>query len=1020
MLQWTALKLPEAEQRILDLQRTTVTDSDIFYENSLSTQSEQSSNSSKTLSETNKAENRRATRSRFSIISPRTMPKKLEKIENSTVQPESLYESIENYDKTPEGEDKAKNHYVGSRELLDKWSENLDDSDTIDPEIQDLVNSPPAEMSNKFKNKLKELENVTLNIAVTGMTGAGKSSFVNSLRGLRNDDSRAAPTGVTETTLEPTMYPHPSMPNVNIWDLPGIGSPKFKAKKYLKDVKFITYDFFLIVTSERFKENDIELAKAIQKNKKLFYFIRTKIDNDLQAEGHKRGFIEQRVLDKIREDCEKNLRKVGKPKVFLISTFHLDKFDFPRLVDTLEEELPENKRFALIQSLPVYSIEALIKKKTYFKKMIWLNAFAAGVGAIPPIPGLSVICDYGIMKNFFKQVFTGFSLSDDALESLSERVTKPVNLLKAAKTSRFKDGVSKAVVMDMLSKPVIAVAKTLGTVMALLPGGALPAAGTAVASVHYLLNLGLNEMAEDTKKILIAAKLAQLQSMLQWTVLKLPEAEQKIQDLQQTTMTDSDIFYENSTQSEQSSNSSKTLGDTDVDEGRGPPRTRCSINNPRTMLKKLEKNENTVQSESLYESTENYNKTLEGEVKAENSYIVSRELFDVWSKSSEDSDIIDFEIKDVLKSSPAEISSKFQNKLKELENVTLNIAVTGMTGAGKSSFVNSLRGLQSDDSKAAATGAVETTLKPTMYPHPTMPNVKIWDLPGIGSQKFKAKKYLKDVKFSTYDFFLIVTSERFKENDIKLAKAIQRYKKLFFFIRTKIDNDLRAEKHKRGFIEQRVLEQIREDCEKNLQKVGNPKVFLISSFQLEKFDFQRLVDTLEVELPENKRFALIQSLPVYSIEALIKKKTYFRKMIWLNAFAAGVGAIPPIPGLSVICDYGIMKNFFKQVFTGFSLSDDALESLSERVNKPVKLLKAAKTSRFKDGVSEAILMDMMSKPVIAVAKTLGTVMALLPGGALPAAGIDVASVHYLLNLGLNEMAEDTKNVLIKAQLAVTD
>ncbi|XP_065116871.1 interferon-gamma-inducible GTPase 10-like [Paramisgurnus dabryanus] len=499
MLQWTALKLPEAEQRILDLQRTTVTDSDIFYENPLSTQSEQSSNSSKTLSETDVDEGKGATRTRFSIISPRTMPKKLEKKENSAVQPESLYESIENYDT---------NNYVVSRELLDEFSKNSDDSDTIDPEIQDVLKSPPAEMSNKFKNKLKDLENVTLNIAVTGMTGAGKSSFVNSLRGLRSDHSDAAPTGTVETTLKPTMYLHPTMPNVKIWDLPGNGSPKFKAKKYLKDVKLSTYDFFLIVSSERFKENDIKLAKAIQENKKRFYFIRTKIDNDLRAEGHKRGFIEQRVLDKIREDCEKNLQKVGKPKVFLISSFQLEKFDFQSLVNTLEEELPKNKRFALIQSLPVYSTEALIKKKTYFKKMIWLHALAAGVGAIPPIPGLSVICDYGIMKNFFKQVFTGFSLSDDALQSLSERVNQPVDVLKAAKTSRFKDGVSEAILMDMLSKPIIAVTKTLGTVMALLPGGAFPAAGTAVASVHYLLNLGLNEMAEDTKNVLIAAKLA--------------------------------------------------------------------------------------------------------------------------------------------------------------------------------------------------------------------------------------------------------------------------------------------------------------------------------------------------------------------------------------------------------------------------------------------------------------------------------------------------------------------------------
>lgn len=261
------------------------------------------------------------------------------------------------------------------------------------------------------------------------------------------------------------------------------------------------------MTSERFKENDIELAKAIKKLKKLFYFIRTKIDNDLRAEGQRRDFDQQTLLNTIREDCEKNLQKVGTPKVFLISSFNLEKYDFQKLVNTLEEELPENKRFALIQSLPVYSLEALTKKRTYFKKMVWLNAFAAGVGAIPPIPGMSLACDYGIMKNFFKQVYTAFGLSDEALESLSERVNKPVDLLKAAKTSQFKNGVTEGIVIDILSKPNIAKAKALGTVMSLLPGGGLPAGGTAIATVHYLLNKGLNEMAEDTKEVLIMSEL---------------------------------------------------------------------------------------------------------------------------------------------------------------------------------------------------------------------------------------------------------------------------------------------------------------------------------------------------------------------------------------------------------------------------------------------------------------------------------------------------------------------------------
>ncbi|XP_050987512.1 T-cell-specific guanine nucleotide triphosphate-binding protein 2-like [Labeo rohita] len=277
----------------------------------------------------------------------------------------------------PEEKDKNNSVYVVSREFVDILANatlNTEDSDSLDSDLQEIIDSPPAEKTIKVKNKLKELENVTLNIAITGMTGAGKSSFVNALRGLSNDDKNAAPTGSVETTMKPSMYQHPFMPNVKIWDLPGIGSPKFRAKKYLKDVNFHMYDFFLIVTSERFKENDIELARAIKKSKKLFYFIRTKIDNDIHAESHKRNFDEQMLLENIREDCKANLLKIGIPKIFLVSSFQLEKYDFQKLINTLKDELPKHKKFALIQSLPVYSLQAQ-RKKTKRRKHISRNIF---------------------------------------------------------------------------------------------------------------------------------------------------------------------------------------------------------------------------------------------------------------------------------------------------------------------------------------------------------------------------------------------------------------------------------------------------------------------------------------------------------------------------------------------------------------------------------------------------------------------------------------------------------------------
>lgn len=155
---------------------------------------------------------------------------------------------------------------------------------------------------------------MTLNIAVTGESGSGKSTFVNALLGLRDGDKGAPETGVMETTMKAIRCSHPTMPNVKIWDLPGIDTPNLKAKKYLKEVKFETYDFFIIIGTVKFKEIDIMLATEIQKMKKMFYFVRSKIDNDIRAEAWKKNYREEDLLSKIRQNWEENLKTVGSPK----------------------------------------------------------------------------------------------------------------------------------------------------------------------------------------------------------------------------------------------------------------------------------------------------------------------------------------------------------------------------------------------------------------------------------------------------------------------------------------------------------------------------------------------------------------------------------------------------------------------------------------------------------------------------------------------------------------------------------
>ncbi|TWW54703.1 T-cell-specific guanine nucleotide triphosphate-binding protein 1, partial [Takifugu flavidus] len=438
-------------------------------------------------------------------------------------------------------------------------------------------------------------------------------------------------------------------PNVTLWDLPGIGTTNFPADQYLKHVGFERFDFFIIISDTRFRENDVKLAKEIQKMGKKFYFVRSKVDIDLQnAQRSQRNFDAEQTLALIRENCKEGLLKEGvqAPQVFLLSNFELQRHDFHRPHATLERELPEHKRDALLVSLANMSLKIIKKKKEAFKSKIPHYAF------------VSAACAAVIMADFL-----------------------------------------------------------------------------------------------DTTEI--------------------------------------------------------------------------------------------------KEALQNNNQAL--------------------------------------------AVDKIKKLLERAENTPLNIGITGESGSGKSSFVNAFRGVDHRDNQAAPTGVVETTTEVRAYPHPSYPNVTLWDLPGIGTTNFPADQYLNYVEFEKYDFFIIISDTRFRENDVKLAKEIQKMGKKFYFVRSKVDIDLQnAQRSQRNFDAEQTLALIRENCKEGLLKEGvqAPQVFLLSNFELQRHDFHRLHATLERELPEHKRDALLFAMPNMSLEIIEKKKEAFNStklvLVWTDPHCSGL------------------------------------------------------------------------------------------------------------------------------------
>ncbi|XP_015768740.1 PREDICTED: interferon-inducible GTPase 1-like [Acropora digitifera] len=255
-----------------------------------------------------------------------------------------------------------------------------------------------------LRKRLKRWREVTVNIAITGNSGSGKSSFINAIRELHEDDDGAAPVDVEECTKEPTAYDHPTNSKIKFWDLPGIGTNNYPdMETYVQKVQLERYHAFLIFTASRFTKNDSLLAEKIRSMRKSFFFVRSKIDSDVNSESRKRSFNEEATLMKVRSNCSQNLGGLlsNQEDIFLISNHEPDKWDFVRLtqaiLDALDRFQRETLTLSLGKAITRFSTEILQRKVNVLKGRIWKVAAVSAAGAMHPLPGLSVAFDTSLI-----------------------------------------------------------------------------------------------------------------------------------------------------------------------------------------------------------------------------------------------------------------------------------------------------------------------------------------------------------------------------------------------------------------------------------------------------------------------------------------------------------------------------------------------------------------------------------------------------------------------------------------------
>ncbi|CAM5175759.1 unnamed protein product, partial [Eretmochelys imbricata] len=214
--------------------------------------------------------------------------------------------------------------------------------------------------------------------------------------------------------------------------------------------------------------------------------------------------------------------------------------------------------------------------------------------------------------------------------------------------------------------------------------------------------------------------------------------------------------------------------------------------------------------------------------------------------------------------------------------------------------------------------------------------------------------------------------------------------------------------------ERAILDAIRENCIKGLEKAGvvSPRVFLVSRWDLGKYDFPTLQETLVDELPSHKRLALLRSLSHVSKETVEKKKEQLQRQIWLKSLVScGVTAIP-LPGLSIACDVAVLVTSLKGFCRDFGLDEKSLAALARHNNKPIAELKAVIQSSLSEAITKDLVITLLTKCAAGAVQYSTTFLKFIPVvGSVVSAAVSLPTTYLMLRSFLEDVAADALRVL---------
>ncbi|KAF9232159.1 interferon-inducible GTPase-domain-containing protein [Melanogaster broomeanus] len=160
------------------------------------------------------------------------------------------------------------------------------------------VVTPSTDELRATKAKVQYKDGV-FHFAIAGVAGSGKSSLINAFCGMSNRDPNAAPTGVTETTLEVGRYLNPNHSDQFAWyDVPGSGTLNIPDWQYFNSQGLYVFDTIIVLFNNRFTMTDQAILTNCRRFKIPTVIVRSKADQ------HIRNLMKDMGYDSDDDDAE--------------------------------------------------------------------------------------------------------------------------------------------------------------------------------------------------------------------------------------------------------------------------------------------------------------------------------------------------------------------------------------------------------------------------------------------------------------------------------------------------------------------------------------------------------------------------------------------------------------------------------------------------------------------------------------------------------------------------------------------